>query len=231
MDLISSKSNQYIKLVKSLQDKKNRYINSLFPVEGDKFIFDISAKGIVAKYLFSYIEEKPEQLKCENYIVVTRELFDYISDVRTPQTYLGLYSIPKNDIDKLSLEHNILLLENIQNPNNLGALVRSSVCAGITEIILLGNCTDPYSSKSFRSSAGCVLNVNLYQAIDMDCILTKLKINDYVIVGTHLAGDSNLIKIPDKFCLIIGNEGNGISQHLKDNCDILYKLPMKDDCE
>lgn len=227
--MLSSKSNALIKLINSLKDKKNRDESGLFLIEGNKFIADALKNSFQAKYLICTPKNADEFNSSIEVTIVTDELFSYISGIKSPQGVMGIFEIPQRTMNDVLACDKILFLENVQNSENVGALIRSAVCAGYKAVILSKTTADCYSEKAVRASAGSIFNITIYRS-DLSCI-KLLKSHGYKIVGSHLRGDEQAQLMFDKLVLIIGNEGAGMSESLAADCDILARIPIYGDCE
>ncbi len=227
--MLSSKSNSLIKLIISLKDKKNRDESGLFLIEGNKFINDALKNGFKAKYLICTQKNADNFSSLNNVNVVTDELFSCISGTKTPQGVMGIFEIPQRTFDEVLACDKILFLENVQNSDNAGALIRSAVCAGYKAVLLSEATADPYSEKAVRASAGSILNICIYRCDLSDIHI--LKTQGYKIIGAHLRGDINAHLTYDKLVLVIGNEGAGMSDAVTSICDVLVKIPIYGNCE
>lgn len=227
--MLSSKSNALIKLINSLKDKKNRDESGLFLIEGNKFINDALKNGFKAKHLICTQKNEAAFSSFSNVSVVTDELFSYISGTKTPQGVMGIFEIPQRTFEEVLACGKILFLENVQNSDNAGALIRSAVCAGYNAVLLNETTADPYSEKAVRASAGSIFNICVYRC-DLSDIQT-LKSRGYKIIGAHLKGDVNARLTYEKLVLVIGNEGAGMSEAVTSICDVLVKIPIYGNCE
>ncbi|MDE6867958.1 MAG: RNA methyltransferase [Clostridia bacterium] len=221
--ILTSKSNPVIKTVKSLADKKFRQSLNLFIVEGVKSVEEcISAGCKIDKIICT---EKWQDRYSEP-VVVSDELFKSVSTEATPQGVLAVVQIPKTQLK--APEGDCLLLDCLQDPGNLGTVIRTANAAGYEDIYLI-NCTDPYSPKAVRASMGGVFRVNLYRA-DRDKIFGIL--SGVPLVCADMNGeDIFTFSPPKKFCLCIGNEGSGISDEVSARADFTVKIPMRATCE
>lgn len=159
---------------------------------------------------------------------VNRAVLDYLTDEVTPQGVLSVVKIPESaPISSLSC---ILLLDRLQDPGNVGAVLRLSAACGVKDVITV-DCADAYSTKAVRSSMSgifrCnVLNLSNEQAYEL------LKQNDIPLVTADMNGE-NLFAFtsPERFCLVLGNEGNGVSDFFKNNAHYTISIPMKNNVE
>lgn len=225
--MITSKSNNLIKLINSLNKKKYRDKENAFIIEGKKFVDDTIIKNIAIKYLVC-----TEDFSCEyeNPLVVSQDVFKYICSTKTPQGVLAIIEKPRQQEDLIDNNENILYLDNVQDSVNVGGLIRSSVCADFKSVILSPSCADPYQNKAVRASAGSILSTKVY-IDDNYSLLSKLKENDFNIIASTINGKEETSFPTSKNVLIVGNEGNGISKEALALSTMNVKIPMSDRCE
>lgn len=130
-------------------------------------------------------------------------------------------------------KENILILDQLTDPHNIGAIIRSSAAFGVTKIVLLKQIFGGENATICKSSSGVIENIDLILAGNLNNFLSNLKQHDYWVVGLDGYGKNNFdeIKKFDKICLVIGNEGSGIRQLVKKNCDFLVRIPTSDKVE
>lgn len=221
--VISSKNNPIIKEIIKLNDKKYRNLNMLYLVEGIKTVDECilsgaEVKDIVCTEALSY--------KYDKAIVVTDEVFSAISSEKTPQGVIAVVKIPQTELKPP--EKSCILLDRLQDPGNLGTIIRTANAAGYREIYLI-NCADPYSPKAVRASMSGIFFTHIYKS-------TKEKILSAVsgvpLICADLNGEDIFSCIPPKkFCLCIGNEGAGIDREIAQTADYKVKIPMEKTCE
>jgi len=224
--LVTSIDNKKVKDWKKLSMRKYRDKTNTFLVEGEHLVLEAYKKG----YLKELILEKDVLFPLDiETTFVTKDIINYISTLDTPVPILGFCEKRKNNLD---LGNRILLLDGIQDPGNLGTIIRSSVAFNIDTIILGNNTVDLYNSKVIRASQGMIFHINV---INEELLLTipKLQNQEYHIYGTRVTHGTSLksIKKYDKFALVMGNEGAGISEEIMDLCDDFIYIDMNDVCE
>lgn len=213
---INSKENNTFKKIKKLKLKKYRDQEELFLAEGTKFLdFEKIPKYIIINEGFSFenIKEKIEKFSCEKYILSSK-LFFSISSQENSQGIILVYSKEKNDLT--SLDSNLIVLDKISDPGNLGTIIRTVDAAGFKDIILTIGSVDAYNEKTIRSTMGSIFNVRLHY-LDSDFLIDFLKERKYKIISTTLEKDSIFytdMKLEEKNAFIFGNEGNGISKKI-----------------
>ncbi|ATZ18645.1 RNA methyltransferase, TrmH family [Williamsoniiplasma somnilux] len=230
MEYITSLSNNKIKKIVKLKEAKVRKVEKKFLIEGKHLIEDAFKKGLVLTLLGS--EEQLQTLSHLNtqnieILVITNPIAEKLSDVVTSQNLFAVCQFLEQTID---LEHNILILDQLQNPGNLGTLIRSAAAFNFKTIIASENTVNFYNDKVLRSTQGNFFQVNL---INQNLITTMeiLKNNNYQIIGTTLHQDAQMLNDVNwsrksKYALIIGNEANGISSQISQLIDFNVLVEM-----
>ncbi len=221
--VITSKSNPIIKEISRLKDKKFRKAEGLYLVEGIKTVNECIAAGCDIKDIVCV-----EQLK-ENYpgaVVVSDSVFESISDEKTPQGVIAVVKMQDSEI--FPPQNSCILLDCLQDPGNVGTIIRTANAAGYGEIYLI-NCADRYSPKAVRASMSGIFFVKTYSG-NSEEILKAL--SDIPIICADLDGE-DIFKFhpPEKYCLCIGNEGGGISREVRNAAEYKIKIPMIHTCE
>lgn len=223
--LYSSIDNKKIKDIKKLNQKKYREQNKLFLVEGEHLVEEAYKSG----YLESVIIEDGYNFNIDkNTIYVTDKVMNYISELEHNQHIMG---ICKMIDESKELGNKILILDNIQDPGNLGTIIRSVVAFSFDTIILSKNTVDLYNSKVIRATQGLLFNTNIV-ICDIVEFINSIK-NEYDIIGTKVDNGENIINLEhkDKFALIMGNEGQGVSEDVLSLCNKYAHIKMSDKCE
>lgn len=222
--LYTSIENKKIKEIKKLQQKKYRDLTNTFIVEGEHLLKEAYELG----YLIEMYKEESNNFNLDiqtNY--VSREVLKYISNLDTP-TVVGICK--KKEIKDLG--NKLVILEDVQDPGNLGTIIRSAVAFNIDTIVLSKNTVDMYNDKVVRASQGMLFKINIIVE-NLESFLPKLKENDYTIYGTKVDGGKSLktIEKREKFAIIMGNEGAGMSPNLSNLCDNYIYIDMNSKCE
>ena len=225
MEVISSLDNKKIKNYSKLLQKKYRDIDNLFIVEGEHLVKEAYTSKVLV-----------EVIMCEDYEVdidvpityVTYEVIKKLSNTLNPQRIMGICK----KVDRKEIGNKVLILDDIQDPGNLGTIIRSSVAFNIETIILSNNSVDVYNDKVIRASEGMFFKINIIRD-DIVKIIKELKDNDYMIYGTKVDNgeDINKINAPFKYALVMGNEGAGVSDKVLSLCDKYLYIPMNNNCE
>lgn len=222
--LYTSVTNLKIKNLSKLKTKKEREKANLFLVEGRHLTLEAYKAGYLKELLIT--EDQDFSLDVStNYI--SKSVLKYLSSVDSPTGIIGVCELKKMELkgDK------ILILDGVQDPGNMGTIIRSSVAFNVDTIVINEKCADPFSEKVVRASQGMIFNVNIVK-YDLDLFLNSIK-GKMPIYGTKVTGGANLktIEKNDKFAIIMGNEGNGVSDELLKLCDEYIYIPMNKKCE
>ncbi len=221
--IISSKANPAIKKIASLTEKKYRKMYGEYLVEGVKSVNDcIAAQKQITQLVCT--EEYAE--KYGGALIVTDELFTRISTEKTPQGVMT--SVKCDELRIRPPEGCCLLLDRVQDPGNLGTIIRTANAAGYTDLYLV-NCADAFSPKTIRASMGGIFRVNIF-----DCGYEEAfaALKGVPLVTADMSGeDAFAFAAPERFCLCIGNEGNGVGNEVEARTDFTVKIPMRDTCE
>ncbi len=215
--LITSMDNDRVKKYLKLKEKKYRDKYNEFIVEGSHLVLEAYKKGLIEELILEKEEVFPLDIK--NVVYLPMEIINKISSVETPQTVMALCKKP---IEELEIKNKILLVDNVQDPGNLGAIIRSAVAFNIDTVILSENTVDLYNPKTIRATQGMFFHANVIRE-DLVNIIKKLKDEEIPVYGTLVDhGDDvrNLSsKDKSKYALVIGNEGNGVRKEISDLCD------------
>jgi len=220
-----------LKWYKNLATKKGRLEAGAFLVEGDRAI-----KQIIGTHPDEIIEilaiEKPSPAY-HNYSIryVTDSQFRSISQTKTPQGIIALVRLPRNTFsDHLpeTIGTKVLLLEDIQDPGNVGTLIRTAAAFNFSGVILSNKCADPLSQKCIQSTAGAVLSVWIRKTTHYLEFVEKLKKNGYSLIAADLKGmeDPSMLYCQDKLLLALGNEASGLSESILNASNHRFKIPI-----
>ena len=162
-------------------------------------------------------------------LYVSREVMKKIASTDTPPKVMAVVYKKKEEGD---IGEKILILDNIQDPGNLGTIIRSAVAFNIDTIVLSNDTVDLYNPKVVRSNQGMMFHINIIKRNPISFI-NKLKNDGYKIVGTKVTNghDVRESSIYSHFALVIGNEGRGISRDIDDLCDEYLYIRMNENCE
>ncbi len=219
--MYTSVDNEKIKDLKKLAQKK--YRQDLFLIEGKKIIEEANKKKLI-KELY-VLEGKKIDLKLElNYINL--KVAKYLSNLETSDYLFALCQ----KAEKKEIRNRVLFLDGVQDPGNVGTIIRSAVAFNI-DTIILRNCCDVYNDKVIRSSMGMIFHINLIEVSDYNLMIELKK--SHQLIGTDANAKKSLkdLVIKSKFVIIMGSEGRGIEKELLDLCDEMISIPIKDNCE
>ena len=231
MDIITSTTNPTIKAIRSLKDKKTRYGSGLFVVEGGNIVKDMPSSAEV-KYLVVE-QSKSEQFSeiiakydCQT-LLVGDKVMACLSETVTP---CGILAVVKVPTPRPIGGGNIVVMDGVADPGNMGTIIRSCVACGIEDVVAV-DCADHLSGKVVRSSMGGVLKCNI-----VPC--TRERVGELLEGKQVLVLDMNgksifdvQIDRPKPWALVVGNEAHGISDTMRDRADQIISLPMKGDME
>lgn len=239
MQVISSKDNEIIKNIRKLKEKKYRDLENSYIIEGIKLIKEAivekaKIKQIVMCENYTDNEEIDKETLYEiakyNLIYVTEKVFNLITDVKTPQGIIAVIEKNniKNTINQIDYSQDIIIaLDDIQDPGNLGTILRTVDSANLNQIILSKNSADPYNPKVVRSTMGAIFRINIIEVEDLQETLKEIKKNKFKVMVTALDADNSIYNVDyNKKVIIIGNEANGVSKEIQAMADEKVKIPM-----
>ena len=236
MQVITSKENEQIKQIRKLKDKKYRDETGLFVVEGIKTVNEAIAEEADIQ-LIVICDDSDEQGEIKqkmlyevakyNMLYVNQRVFEYISEVMHPQGILAVIK-KKEAQEKINYNEDLLvILDNIQDPGNLGTIIRTVDSIGLSQIILSKGTVDPYSPKVVRSTMSGIFRVNIVQVEDIEQTIKEIQKHKFKVVATDLATNKSMYDISyNKTAVVIGNEANGVSKEVLDLADEKIKIPM-----
>lgn len=215
--MIESVNNERIKRFSKLQNKKYRDLEGLFIVEGEHLVEEAKKKDLLVE-VFS--------LDGSDGTIVSEAVMRKLSGLKSVPKVLGIAKKPENTL----IKGNILMLDGIQDPGNLGTIIRSAVAFNIDTIVASLDTVDVYNTKTLRSSEGMIFNIN-YVTADLENIIRHLK--DYNVYVTNVLNGESLDDIETKgnYALIVGNEGSGVRKNIQELATNTLYIPMNDKCE
>lgn len=230
---IISTANQKIKDIKSLLAKKGRTEHRRFIAEGIKCVQEallyvpmlLKTVLIDKNYLPAYenIIKQADMLGAEIY-TVPQYVLQAVSDVKTPQGIAAVLALPEGRIENDAKF--LVALDNMQDPANVGAIIRTADAAGADGVVLSLDSADPYSPKALRASMGSLFHIGIIKE-DLKTALQRYKKEGFMLCAADLSGQEDLaFENRDKICLIIGNEANGINTGILDLCQRKIRIPI-----
>ncbi len=222
--LYTSTENSKIKEIKKLYTKKYRDESNLFIVEGEHLVEEAHKNNMLEEALI--LEDYDYLYSNKNY--VSLNVMKYISELDSVPKIIGICK----KMNEKELGNKILVLDEIQDPGNLGTIIRSGVAFNVDTIVLSKNSVDVYNPKVIRATQGMIFNINIIIR-DLESFIPELKNNGYKIYGTRVDNGKNIKNIEkiEKTCIIMGNEGNGVSKSILDMCDEYIYIDMNASCE
>lgn len=225
--LITSVDNKNIKRYVSLKTSKGRKEEGLFLVEGTHMCYEANKHNLLVDLLV--LENSEISFNYTGEITyVTNNVLKKVSNLSNPTTMIGVCKII--NYQEIVGNH-ILILDDIQDPGNIGTIIRSAKAFNIDTIILSTKSVDIYNDKVLRSTQGMIFNMNIIYGDLMDIIL-NLHDNGYTILGTNVNDgvDVRSVKV-NKYALVMGNEGQGVKKEIQNMCDKNLYIKMNPDCE
>ena len=240
IDYIQSKDNKTIKHIISLQQRKYRQKFGEYTVEGIRAVTDIGKKDFLRSILIR--ESKRSELEplvqkgftVSSVYVVQDPIFDKIEHSVNGQGILGIAKKCVNDLHSLIVEDGLYVaLDGVQDPGNLGTIIRTAVAAGAKGIFLLKGTVDPYNEKCVRSTMSALCNIPIFEDVTLSEFYDFIKDNTIKTYVTSLenAKPYHTISNPNRTMIILGKEGNGVSREIIEMCDQAITIPMYGDIE
>ena len=221
--IYTSTSNEKIKNIKKLQNKKYRDQENLFIVEGEHLVKEAFS---LSRLELLIVEENYDIDIDIPKMIVSGKVMKYLSELETPTHYLGVVKKNNNNF----IGKRIIALDGVQDPGNLGTIIRSSVAFNFDTILLSKDCVDTYNSKVLRATQGMILKVNIIRR-DLCEVLSKL--DNYKIYGTSVVNGKNIKDVKEKnnVVVVMGNEGTGVTKEVQELCNDFIYIPMNKNCE
>lgn len=236
MQVITSKDNEIVKNIKKLKEKKYRDQENKFIVEGIKMIKEaILENANIDKIVIceecinngTIDKELLYEIAKEDCVYVTEKVFNTLTDVTNPQGILATINKQNSEENISYNEDVIVVLDGIQDPGNLGTILRTVDSVGLLQIILSEKTADPYNPKVVRSTMGAIYRVNIVRSNNIIETLKNMKKHKYEITATSLNTNKSIYDIDyRKKVIVIGNEANGVSNEVMNLADIKVKIPM-----
>ena len=216
---VTSIHNDNVKYWVSLKNKKIRDKERKFIVEGDHLIEEARKNNLI-EYIISCVDENAD-------FYVTKEIMEKISDQKSISYNAAVVKFIPED----SVNGNVIILDNLQDPGNLGTIIRSSVAFNIDTIIISDTSVDLYNPKVVRSTEGMIFNLNIIRR-NLEEVIPVLKNLGYEIVGTDVNEGIDVRNISkENVAIVIGNEGSGMSDSVRNLCDEFINIKINKSCE
>ncbi|HEM5491090.1 TPA: RNA methyltransferase [Streptococcus suis] len=230
MEIIRSKSNNLVKQIKKLQQKK--YRTSTYLIEGWHLLEEAVKAGVSIEHVLVVEEYVDRVSQLEKVTVVSPEIMQDLADSKSPQGVLAQLTLPSQDLPE-RLEGKFLVLEDVQDPGNVGTIIRTADAAGFDGVFLTDKSADIYNMKVLRSMQGSHFHLPIYR-LPIEDILSTLKNNQVEILATTLSSQSvdyREVSPEASFALVLGNEGQGISDFVAEEADQLVHITMPGQAE
>ncbi|MBQ3074698.1 MAG: RNA methyltransferase [Clostridia bacterium] len=235
---IESRANPAVKFAVSLSDKKFRDRQGVFLAEGLTLFFDFCKMGLLPRYV--YLSEKAASLRAKvedafcsdqaELYLLSESAFEKVTAEKGSQGLVCVYSV--SDVNKLcplTRTHRLIALERVQDPGNVGTIIRTASAFGF-DGVLLTDCADPFGPKTIRATMGAIAGIPIRSFPSTEELFVFLKEKGVRSVAACLAPDSKPIGKADlsqPVCILIGNEGKGLSDEALALCDEKAVIPME----
>ena len=234
--VITSKDNESIKKIRKLKDKKYRNESGKFLVEGVKLIKEAIQENenietiVVCDNCVKNGEIEQDvlyEIAKYNCIYVDEKVFGTITEVQNPQGLLAIIDKKNSNKDIKIDEDVIVILDDIQDPGNLGTILRTIDSCGLSQVIVSKKSGDLFNPKVVRSTMGAIFRVNIIESDNLVETIKEIKKHKFKILATSLQTEESIYDVDyKKTAIIIGNEANGISKDVLDVSDKKVKIPM-----
>lgn len=241
MKKIESRENKVIKRIKSLKQKKNRDKENVFIAEGLRFVNHIPQNFEIELYLISekFLKENTisEYEKRSIVYLVEDKIFQNISDTEHPQGILAVCKRNEKSLTEILNSKNnqqeesnafYIVLEALQDPANVGTILRTADACGVDAVFLTKGCVDIYNPKLLRGTMGSMFNLSIVHDLELSEIMKELKSRNITTYAMHLSGTEYpyTMNLKENCCFLVGNEANGLTDECSNICDKFVKLPM-----
>lgn len=233
---ITSKDNETIKHIRKLKEKKYRDEYGEYVIEGIKLINEAIEENANIKTILvcdncNKIEKINQnsmyEVAKQNCLYVDEKVFNTITDVQNPQ---GILAVVEKNGEEKEINYNedvIVVLDDIQDPGNIGTILRTLDSVGLSQVIISKRSGDVYNSKVVRSTMGAIFRVKIIESEDLKETLKTIKKHKFKVVSTSLDTDKSMYDIEyKKVAIVVGNEANGVSKEIQDMSDEKIKIPM-----
>ena len=234
MEVIRSRDNKTIKEIKKLHEKKYRNLNKKFIVEGQRFVKEALESDFEIEYVIidENMQDKLNDLDIENerLLIVSETVFKDVCDTKMPQ---GILAIVKNkQVVAEVCAGFYVLLDKVQDPGNMGTIIRTANAAGANGVILTKGTVDVYNEKTLRSTMGSIFKIPVIIDENLEFV-SELKSSGFKLICSSLDTDKNFygVNLSGKVIIAVGNEGNGISDEIYNISDEKVKIPMPGSAE
>lgn len=234
MDIITSRDNAGVKYACTLRDsEKQRAAEGLFFAEGPKLCLEL-AKSCTPRtaYATEAAMEKTPTLESLRPTLIAPHVAEKLAGTKTSQGVFVLFEQPAPPVERLDTATHILALEGVQDPGNVGTLLRSAAAFGFDGVLLSKGCAAPFAPKTLRASMGTAGRLPVAPVQDLPQALQQLRARGVVCLAAALYHSRPLDEAPqsypDGLCAVIGSEGQGLTDAAVQACDMAVRIPMTD---
>lgn len=233
---IESKNNNLFKEIKKLKEKKHRVKNNKYIIEGLRFVDEALKSGVsIDSIIFTenfkekneeFFSNIPENIRL---IQINEALLKQLCSTENPQGVLGVVNMQNKELKGGEL---VILVDKVQDPGNMGTIIRTAHAAGASGIIMTKGTVDIYNDKTLRSTMGSIFYIPVVEDNSLEYV-KSLKEEGYKLVVSSLQGKNNFFEenLQGKVIIAVGNEGNGVSDEVYEISDIKVKIPMPGNAE
>lgn len=237
--MITSTSNPQVKRLLQLQKKsKVRNEEKVFVVEGLRMFVEVPKERVEKVYVSeNFYNKKKQELDWEEFPIeiLSDSVFKHVSDTQTPQGVLCIVKQEKQDLDSLlNIENpHFMVLDNLQDPGNMGTIIRTAEGAGVDAVFMSRDCVDIYNPKTIRSTMGSIYRMPFIYIEEIVPLLEEFRKKGIKSYAAHLDGKNSYDQ--EDYCkgtaILIGNEGNGLRDEVAEKADIWVRIPMEGQVE
>lgn len=235
--VITSKDNEYVKHIKKLKEKKYREEYKEFIVEGIKMVQEAIEENAKIKTIIicddckvqsSISNELMYEIAKYNCVYVAEKIFSTMSDVINPQGIMAIIEKPENKETEIDFSKDtFLLLDNIQDPGNMGTILRTADSLNMDQIIISKGSSDIYNPKVVRSTMGAIYRIKVVEVENLARTVKEFKKHRINVYATDLKTDKSIYDVSyKKAAIVIGNEANGVSEEVLQEASDRIKIPM-----
>ncbi|MBQ1631641.1 MAG: RNA methyltransferase [Clostridia bacterium] len=221
--IITSRSNERVKAARALQDAKARRETGLHLIEGDKLVLDAIASGARISAVFT--KEAGRTFDGIETVTVSESVMEALCTAKTPQNLCAVSETPDTGCPEEYPEGLVVVLDRLQDPGNVGTILRTADALGASGVVISADSADPFSPKALRAAMGSTYHFPIYIGT-LQKELLRLKQQGFCCICGHLKGSETLPAIGKRTALVIGNEGQGVSNETAALCE-LYRMPMR----
>lgn len=237
--MITSTSNPQVKRLLQLQKKsKVRNEEKVFVVEGLRMFVEVPKERVEKVYVSeNFYNKKKQELNWGEFPIeiLSDSVFKHVSDTQTPQGVLCIVKQEKQDLDSLlNIENpHFMVLDNLQDPGNMGTIIRTAEGAGVDAVFMSRDCVDIYNPKTIRSTMGSIYRMPFIYIEEIIPLLEEFRKKGIKSYAAHLDGKNSYDQ--EDYCkgtaILIGNEGNGLRDEVAEKADIWVRIPMEGQVE